>query len=122
MAEKVKNPFAKKVRRQAVATVYLDEGETIEVKLRALSPSELDEVRSEHPPTPEQRENGMGVNEDTFQPALFAACSVEPKFTYEQALEVWQSPDWSAGELMYLYGICSKLCFSEANVPPSASV
>lgn len=121
MTEAKKNPLLKKKRRTGTAVVWLDDQTKAEIKLRALSAFELDELRSAHPPTKEQKAAGASVNGDTFSPALFAACAVDPSFTLDEAKEMWESPDWSQGELGYLFGMCSSLCLGDADLPPSAS-
>lgn len=97
------------------------EGESVELKFAAISAHELDKLRAEHPPTVEQRAQGFSVNQDTFQPALVAACLTEPEMTYEEAKEMWTSEHWSTGELNFLFEVCSNLCLDGIDIPRNAS-
>jgi len=96
-----------KRRREATFSVYItdEDGEPQEVKLtfQSIGLREYDKLVSKHPPTTEQRAEGATFNLDTFAPALISACSVEPAMTYKDALELWESPDWSRGDLMVLF-------------------
>ena len=86
--------------------LYLDnDGEQTEVniKFKAIGSQEYDKLVSKHPPKAEQRVDGANFNIDTFAPALIAACSVEPEMSVEDAKEIWESPEWSRGDLMVLF-------------------
>lgn len=88
-------------------SLYLDDedGEKIEVTMvfQAIGMAEYDKLVSKHPPTSEQRADGNSFNMDTFAPALIAACAVEPEMTVADAKEIWNSPDWSRGDVMVLF-------------------
>jgi hypothetical protein len=49
-------------------------------------------------------------NDETFPPALVAACCVEPAMDYKQAAEMWTSPQWNAGELDDLFVTAWRTC------------
>lgn len=42
-------------------------------------------LKRKHPPTDEQRDQGLDVNLDTWAPAVLAACSHDPKITLPQS-------------------------------------
>jgi hypothetical protein len=96
-----------KVRATRKFTLYLtnEEGEQIEVELkfRAIGLKEYDKLVSKHPPKPEQVADGATFNMETFAPALIAACSIEPEMEYTDAKALWDSPEWSRGDLMVLF-------------------
>lgn len=88
---------------------------------KALQSRVYDDLVASHPPTPKQLAdaNGSSVsyNLDTFAPALIAACSHEPKLTYEQAEQLFHSPDWSGGEISTLFWNAQRVCNSGLDVP-----
>lgn len=96
-----------KRRASTSFSVYVtdDKGKQIELTLKyqAIGAKEYDKLVSKHPPTAEQRIEGAVFNIDTFAPALIAACCVEPEMTADDAQEIWDSPDWSRGDLMVLF-------------------
>jgi hypothetical protein len=81
-----------------------DDGpEELVLKFQAIGAREYDSLVSKHPPKAEARAEGASFNIDTFAPALIAACSLEPELTPSQAREIWESEDWSRGDLMVLF-------------------
>jgi hypothetical protein len=97
----------KKTRAKQTFSIYLtdEDGGQQEVKLtfQAIGAQEYDKLVSKHPPTSEQRVDGASFNIDTFAPALIAKCAVEPEMTEKDAKEIWDSPEWSRGDLMVLF-------------------
>lgn len=97
----------KKTRAQETFSIYLndDSGETTELELtyKAIGAQEYDKLVSKHPPTADQRVEGASFNIDTFGPALVAKVCVEPEMSENDAREIWQSPEWSRGDLMVLF-------------------
>lgn len=73
------------------------------VKLKAIGSSAYDQLIAQYPPTPKQRKDGATYNPDTFAPALVAACMTEPALDLEDAQALWESSDWSRGELTELF-------------------
>lgn len=88
-------------------SIYLpgDDGEKTEVELTftAIGAVEYDKLVGKHPPKPEQRVDGAAFNMDTFGPALISRCCTDPEMSEDDANEIWQSPDWSRGDLMVLF-------------------
>jgi hypothetical protein len=104
-----------------VSTLDEDGNETaLIVKYRAVPSKEYDDLQAAHPPTPEQKKQGHTYNVDTFAPALISACSFEPRMSYEQAREIYTSPDWSGGELGTLFIKALQVCNSGLDVPFNA--
>ena len=54
-------------------------------RLQAMPYRRWADLLASHPPTKEQRASGAGANAESFEPAAFAACAVEPKVSPEQA-------------------------------------
>lgn len=71
--------------------------------LRAIGSKAYDVLVGLHPPTAEQKKDGAAYNPDTFGPALISACAVSPQLTANEAKELWESDEWSRGEVMELF-------------------
>ena len=88
-------------------SIYLSDGNggtnELTLKYRAIGMRAYDKLVSEHPPKASERAEGASFNLDTFAPALIAACSVEPEITPSEARAIWDSPDWSRGDVMVLF-------------------
>jgi hypothetical protein len=114
-----------KPRRTMSFPITLDDGDGNSVQRRivykALPSRVYDDLVAAHPPTPKQLSdaNGSSVsyNLDTFAPALISACSLEPKLSYEQAEQLFHSPDWSGGEISSLFWNAQRVCNSGLDVP-----
>ena len=97
---------SKKSARETFTLFLHDEdGETVEVQMtfKSIGAREYDKLVSKHPPKPEQRVDGATFDMDTFAPALIAKCSVDPEMTEADAKEIWDSEEWSRGDLMVLF-------------------
>jgi hypothetical protein len=92
------------------------------LKYRAIGMREYDKLVAKHPPKAEQRAEGASFNIDTFAPALIAAVCVEPEMTEEDAKEIWESPDWSRGDVMVLFRNAVELNNRGLDIPFSATV
>jgi hypothetical protein len=96
-----------KPRSTSEFSLYLGDGNggTTEVTLKyqAIGMVAYDKLVAKHPPKPEQRAEGSSFNIDTFAPALISACSVEPEMTPSDAKAIWDSDDWSRGDVMVLF-------------------
>lgn len=88
-------------------TLYLTDGDgeqqEVELTYQAIGAKAYDKLMAKHPPKAEQRVEGASFDIDTFAPALIAACSVEPEMSEEDAKSIWDSPEWSRGDLMVLF-------------------
>lgn len=105
--------------REVVLKVPDEDGEIIEfvVTLKAVGSKAYDDLVAKHPPTREQKADGGTHNPDTFGPALISACSFEPSMTPNEAAELWNSEDWSRGEVMELFMAAVEVCSKGLDVP-----
>jgi len=96
-----------KPRSTTEFSLFLSDGNgsanEVTLKYQAIGMREYDRLVAKHPPKADQRAEGASFDIDTFAPALIAACSVEPEITVTQAKEIWDSPDWSRGDVMVLF-------------------
>jgi hypothetical protein len=96
-----------KPRSTTEFSLFLSDGNggsnEVTLKYQAIGMRAYDTLVSKHPPKPEQRAEGNSFNIDTFAPALISACSVEPEITPAEAKEIWDSDDWSRGDVMVLF-------------------
>lgn len=84
---------------------------------RAVGAKEWDRLISKNPPTTEQKADGQAFNPDTFGPALLAASSVDPDLTVKQWSEIWNSDDWSRGEITDIYSAALRLSNKGLDIP-----
>jgi len=98
------------------------DGEIIELvmTLKAIGSKDYDDLVAKHPPTREQKTDGANYNPDSFGPALISACSFEPHLTPNEAREIWDSEDWSRGEIMELFVAAVEVCSKGLDVPFTA--
>jgi len=111
---------AKPKRTKEVVLMVPDaDGDVIEfvITLKAIGSRAYDDLMAKYPPTPEQKKDGATYNPETFGPALIAACSWEPRLTPNEALEIWNSEDWSRGEVMEVFVGCIEVCSRGLDVP-----
>jgi len=115
----------KKARAKETFSIYLtdDAGEQVEMTLtyQALGGQEYDKLVAKHPPTAEQRVEGGSFNIDTFGPALIAKSCVDPEMSEADAKEIWESPEWSRGDLMVLFRKAVELNNKGVDIPFSVS-
>lgn len=98
-------------KRRATTEVTIDlDGEPVTLRFEAVSSHEMDALISRNPPTKEQRGRGMTYNPNTLNPELVSMCSVEPRLTKEETRDMWQSENWSAGELNQISDTVLSLC------------
>lgn len=99
----IEDKFKAKTRKTKKLPVAIN-GEQLEVEVIALSEKETRALQADHPPAKEDRDRGGLWNEKTFPPALCAAAITSPKLTVEEWTEIWNSDEWSHGELRELFG------------------
>jgi hypothetical protein len=109
--------------KEVVLKVPDDGGTMIEyiVTLRAIGSKTYDVLVGMHPPTADQKKEGASYNPDTFGPALISACAVSPVMTPNEAKELWESEEWSRGEVMELFVAAVEVCSKGLDVPFSAT-
>ena len=105
--------------KDVVLTVPDEDGNMIEYvfTLRAIGSKAYDVLVGMHPPTADQKKEGSAYNPDTFGPALISACSVNPHITPNEAKELWESDEWSRGEIMELFVAAVEVCSKGLDVP-----
>lgn len=109
-----------KERRTREVTIILN-GSAETLKFGAISQTALDALRAKHPPTTAQRAEGLGVDTNTFAPALVAATLIEPAITEDEAREMWASDNWAWGELGELFSHATEICSAGFDIPRKAS-
>lgn len=77
-------------------------------------------LKRKHPPTPEQREQGDGVNLDTWAPEVISVCSHDPKITLPQAQTLMRK--LPAGEFEKLFAAAGSANGEVAGAPKSVLV
>ena len=96
-----------KPRSTTEFSLFLSDGNgsnnEVTLKFQAIGMQAYDKLVAKHPPNTEQRAEGSSFNIDTFAPALIAACSMEPEISPAEAKEIWDSEDWSRGDVMVLF-------------------
>lgn len=109
--------------KEVVLTVPDSDGAMVEyvVRLRAIGSKAYDTLVSMHPPNAEQKKEGATYNPDTFGPALISACALEPSMTPNEAKELWESEEWSRGEVMELFVAAVEVCSKGLDVPFTAT-
>lgn len=91
------------------------------VTLRAIGSKAYDVLVGMHPPTTEQKKEGAVYNPDTFGPALISACAISPRMTPNEAKELWDSDEWSRGEVMEIFASSVEVCSRGLDVPFTAA-
>ena len=96
-----------KPRSTTEFSLFLSDGNggtnEVTLKYQAIGMRAYDRLVAKHPPKPEQRAEGSSFDMDTFAPALIAACSVDPEISPVEAKKLWDSEDWSRGDVMVLF-------------------
>lgn len=107
---------AKAARRKADKAKAEVEAATARFRFCAMGGEELEELLKAHRPTPAQqaaeqkeakeqgrRPRDLWFNEETFPPAIIAACCADPEMSEEQAQELWTSKEWNDAERTALF-------------------
>lgn len=108
--------LSKKGRAQREVTVKIGD-ETLTLLFKAVSAKEYDKMLGDHPPTPKQKLEGQTYNLDSFGPALISAVCVEPDLSEDEAKAIWDSEDWSRGEIMTLFSHAVDICNQGMDIP-----
>ena len=111
-----------KPARTREIVMRISEDSEVSVKLKALGSKAYDDLLGEHPPTPDQKRESQTYNVDTFAPALIAACATEPALTVAEAKQIWNSSEWSRGEVTELFIACVEVCSRGLDVPFTETV
>lgn len=110
------------VRRQALterveelrATMdgFIDDGSLAVFTFRAISRNRYKEISDANPAIDDKP--GYGPE---FPPMLVAACAIDPAISVDDALEMWDSDQWSDAELNQLFSAAVECCRMTATVP-----
>ena len=105
--------------KEVVLAVPDQDGNVIEYvfTIRAIGSKAYDVLVGLHPPTADQKKDQLTYNPDTFGPALIATCSVSPSLTPNEAKELWDSDEWSRGEVMELFAAAVEVNSKGLDVP-----
>lgn len=101
---------AKRADLDALRDRMAEENAVVRFTFQALGGDEYDALLNLHQPTPDQRakakEVGMvaSYNEDTWPPAIVAACLVSPELSTADVAQIYKSPKWNQAELGQLTG------------------
>ncbi len=110
-----------KPRRKQIVTIDIPDasGEIIthEITLRAIGAKRYDQLVDQCPPTAEQKADGANYNPDEFGPRLISACSYDPEITVNDAVDLWNSEDWSRGEILSIFQAAVQVCSKGLDVP-----
>jgi hypothetical protein len=114
-----------KPRSTTEFSLFLNDGDggsnEVTLKYQAIGMRAYDRLVAKHPPKPEQRAEGASFDIDSFAPALIAACSVDPEITPAESKQIWDSEDWSRGDVMVLFRNAVELNNRGLDIPFSVS-
>jgi hypothetical protein len=92
-------------------------------RLEAIGRPRYRRLLDAHQPTVAQRQEAKKAgllqpqwNEETFPPALVAACLAEPHLTEAQVKEIFESDKWTTGEIARLFTGAMQACASTRTV------
>lgn len=107
-----------RTREVTIRTTGDDGGDlSLTLVFRSIGNKSYDDLMTAHAPTKEQSKDGNLWNPDTFPPALISACSSDPIIDEDSASELWNSDQWSRGELMDLFFAVVKLNTEGLDIP-----
>lgn len=110
-----------KPRRKLTFPVHTidEDGQSVELQVtyQAISSTAYDKLLEAHPPKSSERAKGAVYDVDSFAPALISAVSLNPAMTPEQAGEIYNSDEWSGGEIANLFTNALRVCNTGLDVP-----
>ncbi len=78
--------------------------ESVEVfTFKSIGRYNYDKLVGQHPPTKDQKKQGMDFNPDTFPPVLVAASCIDPEIPLEDSEAIFADPNWNGAELRKLF-------------------
>lgn len=91
------------------------EESTVEFVLRALPRADWMTLLEAHPPTDEDKEDGLDYNPEGVFAPLLAACAVEPEMELSDAEAIYE--EWSQAEVTQLFVAAIRVNREVRNVP-----
>lgn len=105
-----------------VGPLVLNEGEEpVTFLFRAVSAPDYDKLITASPPTKDQLVAGSGFDVNKLGPALLARVCADPQLSVAEWTELWNSPEWSGGEIGYLFNEAMTLCNRGLSLAPTAA-
>lgn len=86
-------------------------GVLLRLVFRPVSPSALEEMKRQHPPTRKGEQWDEG-----FEVELIATCLVDPAMTVDDVADMRTSGDWSTGEYNQMLGAALTICQATTSV------
>ena len=84
---------------------------------QAIGTREYDKLLAKHPPKAEQKLEGASYDINSFGPDIIHKCAVEPELSIQEARQLWDSDDWSRGEIMTLFRAAVEVCNRGLDIP-----
>jgi hypothetical protein len=111
---------AKKPRTSTVTAVLEEGGDPVAFLMVAINGPAYDKIVQEHPPLKHQKDENpdININPDTFPAALLAAVCRNPRLSFDQWMELFESDEWNRGELNSLYWEANNLCNRQLELTP----
>lgn len=111
----------KKAAQSEFSMALGEDGEQLSFLFRAVGATAYDALLDKCSPTKEQIAQGMSYDQNKFAPKLLAAVCQEPVMDEEEWRLIWQSDEWSRGEVAELFGRAVNLCNREPDITPIAA-
>lgn len=113
----VRSIFLEKKRREEKTKIQFG-NEVIEIKALALSDPQIRKIRDQHPPRKgDVGDSNLGFNAKTFPAHFMSETYIEPELSREEWQGLWDSEDWSAGEIQALFDWAWGVSMKGFNVP-----
>jgi hypothetical protein len=104
-------PVAPRLRKQLDELRVQAQDAAVDFTFRELSRPDYRDLIADHP----SEDDKLRWDEDTFAPALLAACCISHDYTADQWAQLWQ--EWPAWMLAPLYMTAIEVCEREPQVP-----
>lgn len=112
---------APQVQKQIDKLLKKAEKSIVVFTFKSIGRLNYDELVSEHPPSKDQKKDGADFNAETFPPALLAAACSDPEISLEEAVDMFDDPDWNNAELRALFFGALEVNTETGEIPLSKS-
>ena len=109
------------IQRQIDKLVESSQATIAVFTFKSIGRFEYDKLVSEHQPTKEQKSDGADFNADTFPPALVSAACTDPDIPLDDAVEMFNDPEWNNAELRALFFGALEVNTETGEIPLSRS-